>query len=152
MKYVKRIEDSCKKVKLNSYIIEKFPGECTMKIAQAIAVKCKKQGVDCIVSVGGGKGCDTAKVVADLNSIRVIVFSTAASCDAPCSHSAVLHHDDGQFEKVYYPFKSPDVVMVDTNIIAQAPVRLLVAGLGDALSTFFEARASHRTEHRNVSE
>ena len=30
--------------------------------------------------------------------------------------------------------------LVDTAVIARAPVRLLVAGMGDALATWFEAR------------
>ena len=36
--------------------------------------------------------------------------------------------------------------MVDTQIIANAPVSFLVAGMGDALGTYFEGRASIRTE------
>lgn len=32
---------------------------------------------------------------------------------------------------------------MDTAIIAKAPVRLLVAGMGDALSTWFEAKACY---------
>lgn len=36
--------------------------------------------------------------------------------------------------------------MVDSTVIANAPTRFLVAGMGDALGTFFEGRASIRTE------
>ncbi len=32
---------------------------------------------------------------------------------------------------------------MDTAIIAKAPVRLLVSGMGDALSTWFEAKACY---------
>ena len=38
--------------------------------------------------------------------------------------------------------KNPDMVIMDTSVIAKAPVRLLVSGMGDALSTYFEARAN----------
>ncbi|MFW7395305.1 glycerol dehydrogenase, partial [Vagococcus fluvialis] len=41
--------------------------------------------------------------------------------------------------------QSPSVVLVDTKIIANAPTRFLVAGMGDALSTLFEARATARS-------
>lgn len=34
------------------------------------------------------------------------------------------------------------MVIMDTGVISAAPVRLLVAGMGDALSTWFEARAN----------
>ena len=35
--------------------------------------------------------------------------------------------------------KNPDLVLVDTQVIALSPPRLLVAGMGDALATWFEA-------------
>ena len=38
----------------------------------------------------------------------------------------------------------PATVLVDTGVIARAPVRFLVAGIGDGLSTWFEADASAR--------
>ena len=33
------------------------------------------------------------------------------------------------------------MVLMDTEVIAQSPVRLTVSGMGDALATYFEARA-----------
>lgn len=41
---------------------------------------------------------------------------------------------------------NPDMVMMDTEIIAESPVRLTVAGMGDALATYFEARACQRSD------
>ena len=38
--------------------------------------------------------------------------------------------------------RNPDIVVVDSALIAKAPVRFLVAGIGDALSTWFEARSN----------
>lgn len=38
-----------------------------------------------------------------------------------------------------YP-QSPNIVVVDTNVIANAPKRSLISGFGDALSTYYEAR------------
>ena len=37
--------------------------------------------------------------------------------------------------------KNPDLVVVDTNVVAAAPLRMTVAGMGDALATYFEARS-----------
>jgi glycerol dehydrogenase len=34
---------------------------------------------------------------------------------------------------------NPEVVLVDTRLIARAPVRFLVSGMGDALATWLEA-------------
>ncbi|MDR0545330.1 MAG: glycerol dehydrogenase [Mycoplasmataceae bacterium] len=137
---------------------ERFAGECTMKECKRIASSCQKAKADCLITFGGGKGCDTGKVAAALNNIHLIVFATAASTDAPCSHSSIIYKENGEFDQYFYsPIKghggkSPDVVIVDCNIIAQAPARLLACGLGDALSTYFEARSCHQTEERNITE
>ena len=34
---------------------------------------------------------------------------------------------------------------MDTDIIAKSPVRLTVAGMGDAMATYFEARACYKS-------
>ena len=61
--------------------------------------------------------------------------------DAPTSALSVIYSEEGEHicEMVYD--RSPDIVLVDTSIIVKAPVRLLTAGMGDALATYFEARA-----------
>ena len=40
------------------------------------------------------------------------------------------------------------MILVDTTVIANAPVRFLVSGMGDALSTYFEARANVQSNTR----
>ena len=42
-------------------------------------------------------------------------------------------------------------MLVDTGVIARAPVRFLVAGMGDALSTWIEARACAKSFAQNAS-
>jgi glycerol dehydrogenase len=44
---------------------------------------------------------------------------------------------------------NPAAVLVDVEIIAAAPTRFLVAGMGDALATWFEARSCDRTQSPN---
>ncbi len=38
--------------------------------------------------------------------------------------------------------RNPDLVIVDSAVVVAAPARFLVAGMGDALSTWFEARSN----------
>jgi glycerol dehydrogenase len=104
---------------------------------------------DVLVGMGGGKTIDTAKIVADRAGIPVIIVPTIASTDAPCSGCAVLYSQDGIFDSVCYQKANPAAVLVDTGIIATAPTRFLVAGMGDALSTWFEARSCERTQSAN---
>jgi glycerol dehydrogenase len=52
----------------------------------------------------------------------------------------VIYTEEGVFQEYRFYRKNPDLVLVDTAVIAQTPPRLLVAGMGDALATWFEAR------------
>ncbi|MCX6985462.1 MAG: glycerol dehydrogenase [Lentisphaerae bacterium] len=60
-----------------------------------------------------------------------------------------LYSDDGVFDSVFYQKTNPAAVLVDVGIIAAAPTRFLVAGMGDALATWFEARSCDRTQSVN---
>src|SRR5690606_6485972 len=100
----------------------------------------KNAGCDAIIGLGGGKAIDTAKCVAEGHNL--IIVPTIAATDAPTSHSAVLYTEDGAFDDYAYFKQNPSVVLIDTKVIANAPVRFLVSGMGDALSTYFEARAN----------
>ena len=46
--------------------------------------------------------------------------------------------------------RNPDLVLVDTSVIARAPVRLLISGMGDALATRFEAETARRAHKPNA--
>jgi len=74
---------------------------------------------------------------------------TIASTDAPTSGCAVIYSREGVFQSVCYQRMNPAAVLVDLAIIAAAPTRYLVSGMGDALSTWFEARSCERTESPN---
>jgi glycerol dehydrogenase len=50
----------------------------------------------------------------------------------------------------FYP-RNPDLVAIDTNIIAKSPVRLLVSGMGDALATWWEADACASAYAKNLA-
>jgi glycerol dehydrogenase len=128
---------------------ESFRGECCEKELARLSAIVTEQQVDVMVGMGGGKTIDTAKIVADRARIPVIIVPTIASTDAPCSGCAVVYSDDGIFEGVHYQRINPAVVLVDLDVIAAAPARYLVAGMGDALSTWFEARSCAQTQSVN---
>ncbi len=130
--------------------IERFAGECCELELSRLATVIRERNVDVLVGMGGGKAIDTAKIAADRANIPVLVVPTIASTDAPCSGCAVLYSEQGVFAAVYYQKTNPLAVLVDTQVIAQAPVRFLVAGMGDALATWFEAKSCHDTQSANV--
>ena len=135
---------------LNSNLcMEDFGGECCETEIDRISRLVRERGINVLAGAGGGKVIDTAKIVADKAGIPVIIVPTIASTDAPCSGCAVIYSEEGVFEKVYYQKMNPQVVLVDADIIINAPVRFLIAGMGDALATWFEARSCHQTNSKN---
>lgn len=133
----------------DSVHVEQFQGECSQKEIDRVIEIIKREEADVLVGMGGGKTIDTAKIASDKTGIPVIIVPTIASTDAPCSGVAVVYNDKGVFESVYCQKMNPQIVLVDMNIIANSPVRFLVAGMGDALATWFEARSCERTQSRN---
>lgn len=129
--------------------VEQFRGECSEDEVSRVSAIMAKERVDVLVGMGGGKTIDTAKIAADRANIPVIIVPTIAATDAPCSGCAVLYTTDGIFESVYYQKTNPAAVLVDVGIIAEAPTRFLVAGMGDALATWFEARSCYQTKAQN---
>jgi len=128
---------------------EKFSGECCESELARVGSIIRAKQISVLVGMGGGKCIDTAKIAADRENIPVIIIPTIASTDAPCSGCAVLYSAAGVFESIYYQKSNPAAVLVDLNIIASAPPRFLVSGMGDALATWFEARSCDRTQSKN---
>ncbi|MDK9709097.1 MAG: glycerol dehydrogenase [Desulforhopalus sp.] len=133
----------------NSISVEPFQGECCENELDRLACIISDRQVGVVVGMGGGKAIDTAKIAADRANIPVIIVPTIASTDAPCSGCAVVYTDGGVYAATSYQKMNPQVVLVDTTIIANAPARFLVAGMGDALATWFEARSCDRTQSKN---
>ena len=116
-----------------------FGGECSVQEIETH--RSQLDGADVVIGIGGGKTLDTAKAVSFYARIPIIVVPTAASTDAPCSRLSVVYTPEGEFD-FYLPLTSnPNMVVMDTQVIAKAPVRFLTAGIGDALATYYEASA-----------
>lgn len=146
---VKRVEGKLKRTaeKFNIRFVEsEFCGECSRREVARLQELAKESNCTCTIGLGGGKAIDTAKCVAEGENL--IIVPTIAATDAPTSHSAVLYTPEGAFDDYAYFKQSPSVILIDTTVIANAPVRFLVSGMGDALSTFFEARANVQSYSR----
>ena len=139
------VEQSCANAGA-TIAFEAFGGECSDTEINRICAVAQAAGASVIAGIGGGKVLDTAKAVAYKLGVPVVVCPTAASSDAPCSALSVIYHDDGTFDRYLYLPQNPNVVLMDTSVIAGAPERLLTSGMGDALATYFEARACVASE------
>ncbi len=146
-----RVAEALKSVD-KAVVFCEFGGNCTkdeINKAMAMATEAK---CDVIIGAGGGCAIDTAKAAAtNLGGLPVVIVPTIASNDAPCSGVAVIYNDAGVVIKALMMKHNPDLVLVDTGIIAQAPAKFLVSGMGDALSTYFEARACQRSGAKTMA-
>lgn len=122
-----------------------FSGECSAAQIETMASRADAAKSDIVVAIGGGKAIDTAKGVRILRGGGIIVVPTVASNDAPTSRLAIVYTDDHVLKEVRLMSTNPDAVVVDTTIIARAPRRFFVAGIGDALSKKFEAEQCYNS-------
>lgn len=122
-------------------VYEYFNKECSKNEINRLVEIMNTTGCELVIGIGGGKILDTAKAVAYHKEVPVLICPTIASTDAPCSALSVIYTDDGVFEEYLFLPANPNMVLMDTEIIAKSPVRLTVSGMGDALATYFEARA-----------
>jgi glycerol dehydrogenase len=121
----------------------RFGGECSRQEIElhVDALRSEDDPVDCFLAVGGGKSVDAGKSIAHRLGIPLVVIPTLASNDAPCSAVSVLYTPEGVGDGVEFFPHNPIMVVVDTGLVAAAAERYLVSGMGDAVATWYEARA-----------
>ena len=142
-----------------SYSFIDFGGECTRQEIERVKQACLSGGHDSIISCGGGKCIDTGRAAAagdafDVDraewvslgaGVHCINVPTVAANDGATSAAVVVYNDKHAPESKMLSRVNPTLVLVDTSIIAKSPVRLLVAGMGDALASYFQANMCYRT-------
>jgi len=130
---------------------ESFAGFATANKVDDIVELIKSTGSNVIVGLGGGSTIDAIKAAGFLAGIRWVSVPTVASTDAPTSALAVIYTDSGEFEEYRFFPRNPDLVLIDSQLVANAPSAFLAAGVGDALATWLEARATQRSNSTTMA-
>ncbi|MFD4655493.1 iron-containing alcohol dehydrogenase family protein [Kitasatospora sp. NPDC058444] len=86
---------------------------------------------DAIVGLGGGKIIDAAKYAAARVGLPLVAVATNLAHDGICSPVSTLDNDAGRGS---YGVPSPIGIVVDLDVIRQAPQRFVAAGVGDVVS------------------
>lgn len=86
-----------------------------------------------ILSVGTGSINDPCRLAAARQHKKLCIFATAPSMDGFASYSSPIV---SKGFKASYPAKSPEVIIGDTKILANAPAYLKSAGFGDMIAKY----------------
>jgi glycerol dehydrogenase len=93
---------------------EVLSGECCQEEISRLAEAFRVQGVEVIIATGGGRALDTAKAAGVACNLPVV---TLPSIPGTCA------------------------AVIDADLLAQAPLNWLAAGIGDTLAKWYEYRA-----------
>lgn len=128
----------------------RFGGECCPAEIDRLTAALGGRTPAVIAAAGGGKCIDAGKALAHRLKAKVVTIPTIASTDAPTSHNYVLYDEAHRLLAVEKMPANPDLVLVDTQVIAEAPAQLFLAGIGDAVVKLFEVERCVEAKGRNV--
>ncbi|MEU1195187.1 iron-containing alcohol dehydrogenase family protein [Streptomyces sp. NPDC005813] len=125
-------------VRLRERIAPALPGATwyevgggTLDDAVRLAGDMRAGHYDAVVGLGGGKIIDCAKFAAARVGLPLVAVPTNLAHDGLCSPVATLDNDAGRGS---YGVPNPIAVVIDLDVIREAPVRFVRAGIGDAVS------------------
>lgn len=112
-------------------------GGGTIDDAIKLADAMKSGRYDAVVGLGGGKIIDCAKFAAARIGLPLVAVATNLSHDGLCSPVATLDNDAGRGS---YGVPNPIAVVIDLDVIREAPPRFVRSGIGDAVSNISAVR------------
>lgn len=129
-----------------------YGSECTRANVERLAQTEAISQAEILIGVGGGKALDSAKAVAEYLGIPVITVPTLASTCAATSAITVYYNEDHSFESMLGLSQPPLATYLPLEVLAQAPVRYVWAGIGDTLAKPLEIEFSVRNLELSVEE
>lgn len=136
-----RVRKSLESNGIDIALWESGVAECTMEAIARLSDAGRGAAPHFVVGVGGGKAVDTAKAVAWKLRVPSVVVGTQCATNADTSAEAVVYTEDHRFVEALRLSRNPVLVIEDTDVLAKAPVKFMVWGMGDALSTKYESEA-----------
>ncbi|MFD9222611.1 iron-containing alcohol dehydrogenase family protein [Streptomyces sp. NPDC060064] len=120
----------------------------TIDSAVKLADDIKGKRYDAVVGLGGGKIIDVAKYAAARVGLPMVAVATNLAHDGLCSPVATLDNDNGRGS---YGVPTPIAVVIDLDVVRDAPVRYVRSGIGDAISNI-SCVADWELSHRLTGE
>lgn len=123
-----------------------FGGEASYENVEILMKNQTVLNADMIFVFGGGKACDTCKVLTDKLKKPLFVFPTIASTCAASTKVCAMYYSNGEFKDMYFRYAPPEHIFINTQIIAEAPIKYLWAGIGDTIAKGYEPEFSSRNK------
>jgi glycerol dehydrogenase len=121
--------------------VQKYRGECSYEEVDRLKAFVPAH-IDLICGVGGGKVLDTAKNLAQTMNRPFVAIPTIAATCAAVANFPVMYSEQGVYVDFPVYVRGTILCLVDTEVIAAAPVRYLKAGIADTLAKWIEAPQS----------
>lgn len=116
--------------------------DCSEEALRSLQQAGADHHADLIIGVGGGKALDAAKLLANQCSLPVVTIPTSAATCAAWTALSNVYSEHHAFLYDVSLARCPDLLVLDYDLIATAPERTLVAGIGDAIAKWYEASVS----------
>ncbi|MCH0541723.1 iron-containing alcohol dehydrogenase family protein [Streptomyces sp. MUM 203J] len=123
-------------------------GDGTIDSAVQLADAIRGRRYDAVVGLGGGKIIDVTKYAAARVGLPMVAVATNLSHDGICSPISTLDNDNGRGS---YGVPGPIAMVIDLDIIRDAPIRFVRSGIGEAISNL-SALADWDLSHRVTGE
>jgi glycerol dehydrogenase len=121
-----------------AYELMEYGGYPTWEISEAAARNAAKFGAGALVAVGGGKIHDLTKAAGEISGLPVVSVPTIAATCAAWAALSVIYDGEGAYQRAIFLKDSPVAVILDTELLANAPTRYLNAGIADSLAKWYE--------------
>ncbi len=116
--------------------------DCSETSLESLREAISQQEADLVIGVGGGKALDTAKLLAHQCNLPVVTIPTSAATCAAWTALSNVYSNQGAFQYDVALSRCPDLLVLDYELLENAPQRTLIAGIGDAIAKWYEASVS----------
>jgi glycerol dehydrogenase-like iron-containing ADH family enzyme len=130
--------------------IANYHPDCCETSLKNLTASLQAHQANVVIGVGGGKCLDLAKLLAHQNQLPVVTIPTTAATCAAWTALSNIYSTAGAFLYDVSLAVCPNLLILDYGIVATAPQRTLVAGIGDSIAKWYEASVSSGASDRTL--